>query len=135
MLANGMISELYKYNKNRFFFFKLTKQNFQKDVLLNPRKINNNNKSSVYKPSVEDLQRRNQIVQVNHVDVNCKESKFQMTPLMIASLQGSKDILIYLIYHGANINLRDVKGYNIMSNYSLGQLYFYLFLKEIQLFN
>lgn len=52
-------------------------------------------------------------MQVNHVDVNCREHKFHMTPLMIASLQGSRDIVIYLIYYGANVNLRDTKGYGI----------------------
>lgn len=50
-------------------------------------------------------------MQINHVDVNCREAKFQMTPLMIASLQGCKDIIIYLIHFNGNINLRDSKGY------------------------
>ena len=46
-----------------------------------------------------------------NVDLNFRESKFQMTPLMIASLRGSRDIVLLLIKCGANLTLRDVKGY------------------------
>ena len=47
----------------------------------------------------------------NQIDINCREPKFQMTPLMIASLRGSRDIVVYLINHGANISLTDIKRY------------------------
>ncbi len=53
---------------------------------------------------------QNTINTVSHVDVNYREPKFQMTPLMVASIRGSRDIVLYLIKHGANISLRDVKG-------------------------
>jgi hypothetical protein len=49
-------------------------------------------------------------IQLKHIDVNCKESKFQMTPLIIASVQGQKDIVSILLTHNAKIQIRDVKG-------------------------
>jgi ankyrin repeat protein len=45
-----------------------------------------------------------------NVDINCRESKFQMTPLMIASLKGSREIVLFLIQYGANVSLKDIKG-------------------------
>ena len=45
------------------------------------------------------------------VDLDFREAKFQMTPLMIASLRGCHEIVAYLLKYGANISLRDVKGY------------------------
>ena len=47
---------------------------------------------------------------VQNVDINCREHRFQMTPLMIASLRGSRDIVLALIQAGANLTLKDVKG-------------------------
>lgn len=46
------------------------------------------------------------------LNVNCRESKFQMTPLMIASLRGSVEIVLFLAENGANVNLKDAKGFN-----------------------
>jgi ankyrin repeat protein len=34
-----------------------------------------------------------------------------MTPLMIASLKGSREIVLFLINNGANVSLKDAKGY------------------------
>lgn len=53
---------------------------------------------------------QNTINTVSHVDVNFREPKFHMTPLMVASIRGSRDIVLYLIKHGANVSLRDIKG-------------------------
>jgi ankyrin repeat protein len=51
-------------------------------------------------------------------DLDCREPKFHMTPLMIASLKGSKEIVIFLISCGANIHSKDIKGYiNIRSSF------------------
>ena len=44
--------------------------------------------------------------------MNCREPKFQMTPLMIASLRGSVDMVLFLTEKGANVNLKDIKGFN-----------------------
>lgn len=44
------------------------------------------------------------------IDVNCREPRFKMTPLMIASLRGSRDIVLALIQAGANPTLKDIKG-------------------------
>ena len=46
-----------------------------------------------------------------NLDINCRENKFQMTPLMIASLKGSREIVLFLIQNGANVSLKDIKGY------------------------
>jgi hypothetical protein len=62
-------------------------------------------------PKTEEIESRKTIKRLTHIDVNCREPKYQMTPLMIASLQGSRDIIVFLIYFGANVNLRDSKGY------------------------
>ena len=48
--------------------------------------------------------------QSSQIDVHVREAKFQMTPLMIASLRGSRDIVIHLISHGANVSMSDIKG-------------------------
>lgn len=52
---------------------------------------------------------RNQMVHPQ-IDVNCREPRFKMTPLMIASLRGSRDIVLALIQAGANPTLKDIKG-------------------------
>ncbi len=44
------------------------------------------------------------------LDINCRESRFQMTPLMIASLRGSRDIVLELLQAGADPAIKDVKG-------------------------
>ncbi len=53
----------------------------------------------------------NSIAKNKNVDINCREGKFQMTPLMIASLKGSREIVLFLINNGANVSLKDAKGY------------------------
>ncbi len=66
--------------------------------------------------SVEEVEKFKEFNKVTHVDVNFKEPKYSMTPLMIASVQGSRDIVVYLIHFNANINLRDIKGYKKNGN-------------------
>ena len=52
-------------------------------------------------------------------DINFREPKFQMTPLMVASLRGSRDIVVHLIKYGANVSLSDIKGYGTFQSCSL----------------
>ena len=44
------------------------------------------------------------------MNIDCREPKYQMTPLMIASLKGSRDIVVCLTKHGANVKLKDSRG-------------------------
>ena len=67
-------------------------------------------KQKYLKSNHEDLNKQQLLSNVQHLDVNCKEPKFQMTPLMIASLRGSRDIVLFLINSGANVAAKDVKG-------------------------
>ena len=44
------------------------------------------------------------------LDLNCRESRFQMTPLMVASVRGSRDIALALVAAGADARLKDARG-------------------------
>jgi ankyrin repeat protein len=52
-----------------------------------------------------------------------------MTPLMVASLRGSRDIVVHLIKYGANVSLSDIKGYGTFQSCSLNfsEPCFYIF--------
>jgi len=50
---------------------------------------------------------------VYKLDINCREPKFKMTPLMIACLKGAKEIVEYLIDNGAILSLKDIRGFLI----------------------
>jgi ankyrin repeat protein len=78
--------------------------------------------------NIDNISKNQTLNSQKYVDINCREPKFQMTPLMIAGLRGSRDIVLYLINHGANVALRDVKGYTFFV------YIFYTFKLEIKLF-
>nr|XP_022301362.1 uncharacterized protein LOC111109506 [Crassostrea virginica] len=49
-------------------------------------------------------------MQVVHVDINCQENETGYTPLIIAVLNGNKEIMETLLFYSASVNLADHKG-------------------------
>ncbi|KAI8771735.1 alpha-latrotoxin-Lhe1a isoform X1 [Biomphalaria glabrata] len=49
-------------------------------------------------------------VEVRHINVNCREPETAYTPLLLAVLNGSKDIAKEFIHHNADVKAKDIRG-------------------------
>ncbi|KAL3853669.1 hypothetical protein ACJMK2_017192 [Sinanodonta woodiana] len=49
-------------------------------------------------------------INLGHININCHEAETGYTPLIIAVLNGDKDIADDLIFHSADVNCQDIKG-------------------------
>jgi len=98
---------------DNFFLWNSYLRGYLKVYLKNESKFKElvtRNKTINFKKTPNETTQKVQINENPIFDINFREPKFHMTPLMIASLRGSRDIVVHLINHGANVSLSDIKG-------------------------
>ena len=61
-------------------------------------------------PIDDKLKAKKGAQKLRSINIDCREPKYHMTPMMIASLKGSRDIVLYLAKYGANVKLKDSRG-------------------------